>query len=168
MNNHIAIICSEFNKKLVESLYKKAEEEFKKNSHFFSAHYPECHLKAIWVPGAGEIPLAVKWLIEKEQKIKTSSRSRSPIKSTKEKSTSPKLLGVLALGVVIKGQTGHYDFLNGFLQKALWDIQKKYPIPSLFSISLLENKEQFQKRIKRAKESMKALIQMIKLKQSFK
>ena len=47
---------------------------------------------------------------------------------------NPELIAVLALGVIIKGQTGHYDFLNGFLQKSLWDLQKTYSIPILFSI----------------------------------
>ena len=160
--NCISVVCSEFNKKLVEELYHTAEQEFKNHSQFFSSHYPHCELKQTWVPGAGEIPLAVKWLIEQNTKLTLKPQS-SKIKE--EKTNSPYLIGVLALGVIIKGQTGHYDFLNGFLQSSLWDLQKTYSLPIVFSVLLLENREQAQARIIRAKESMNSLIQMIKLKQ---
>ena len=162
--NQIAVVCSEFNKKLVEELYHCAEEEFKEHSQFFSSCYPQCELKQIWAPGAGEIPLTVKWVIEQTPQPSLSTPPRLA-KKIKQKSTSVNLIGVLALGVIIKGQTGHYDFLNGFLQKALWDLQKIYSLPILFSVLLLENREQAKKRIVRAKETMTSLIQMIKLKQ---
>lgn len=157
MSYQIAVVCSEFNKKLVEELYQEAEKEFSKHSQFFSDHYPQCKLKQIWTPGAGEIPLAIKWIIE-QQSLSLNSKNIKPM--------PPKLVGVLALGVIIRGQTGHYDFLNGFLQKALWDLQKNSPCPILFSVLLLENKEQTQQRIVRAKETMNSLIQMMKLKQN--
>ena len=162
--NYISIICSEFNKKLVEELYHKAEKEFKDHSQLFSSHYSNCELKQIWVQGAGEIPLAIKWLIEQSP---NSSASLRFSKTQAEKTSPHNLIGVLALGVIIKGQTGHYDFLKGFLQKALWDLQKTYSLPILFSVLLLENKNQAQTRLIRAKETMNSLIQMIKLKQAF-
>ena len=159
----IAVVCSEFNKKLVEELYHTAEKEFKEHSQFFSAHYPQSELKQIWVPGAGEIPLAVKWIMDKKN---TSSNFKMGIKTANTKSNPANIIGVLALGAIIKGQTGHYDFLNGFLQKALWDLQKTYSLPILFSVLLLENREQAKPRIVRAKETMSSLTQMIKLKQN--
>ena len=159
--NQIAVICSEFNKKLVEELYHTAEQEFKEHSQFFSTHYPNCELKQIWVPGAGEIPLGIKCTMEQQN---ISSNSKMGIKTAITKSDPSNIIGVLALGVIIRGQTGHYDFLNGFLQKALWDLQKTYSFPILFSVLMLENRDQAQDRIIRAKESMKALIKMLKLK----
>lgn len=173
--NHIAVICSEFNKKLVEELYCAAEKEFKDHSQFFSSHYPQCALKQTWAPGAGEIPLTAKWLIEQNEKLASSpcssktqeqNRDSHSSKIQEQNASSRRLIGVLALGVIIKGQTGHYDFLKSFLQKALWDLQKTYSLPILFSVLLLENREQAQARIVRAKETMNSLIQMIKLKQS--
>ena len=144
--NQIAVICSEFNENLVKELYQSAKEEFKEHSQFFSSYYPQCELKTVKVPGAGEIPLAVQWLIEDLQKTQTVN-----------------LIAVLALGVIIKGQTGHYDFLNGLLQKALWDLQKTHSLPIVVSVLLLENRDQAKQRIVRAKESMNSLTQMIKL-----
>ena len=92
------------------------------------------------VPGAGEIPLAVKWAVESGQ-----------------------AQAVLALGALVRGQTTHYDFLCGFLERALWDLQKTYSLPIVFSVLMVENREQAEERIKknRGAEGMKSLIQMI-------
>ena len=60
----IVVVCSEFNKHLVDKLYQTAKEEFKEHLQFFADHYPQSKIKPLWVPGAGEIPLAVKWVIE--------------------------------------------------------------------------------------------------------
>ena len=161
----IAIICSEFNKELVESLYNQAHKEFNKHQQkakklLFGSpakrlsssksltnltrikKISQWKTEQIWVPGAGEIPLAVKWAIEKQT-----------------------VQAVLALGVIIKGQTSHYDFLCGFLQKALWDLQKTYSWPIIFSVLMTKNREQAEERIQknRGAEGMKSLIQMIKL-----
>ena len=96
------------------------------------------------VPGAGEIPLAVKWAIE-----------------------SKNIHAVLALGVILRGQTSHYDFLCGFLQRALWDLQNNSSLPIVFSVLMSENKQQARERIEkgRGSEGMKSLIKMIHLKQ---
>ncbi|MCZ0932002.1 MAG: 6,7-dimethyl-8-ribityllumazine synthase, partial [Oligoflexia bacterium] len=145
--SQIAVVCSKFNKNLVEELYQEAEKEFKEHSQFFSSYYPQCELKPIWTPGAGEIPLTVKWIIEQEHKAKSlSSNSNLKAKSTEQKPALSHLIGILTLGVIIKGQTGHYDFLNGFLQKTLWDLQKAYSLPIVFSILLLENRDQAKPR----------------------
>ena len=183
----IAIVCSEFNKDLVEALYSQAYKEFTKykskaqnilsekakksevspdiksstnklrdtESKTFSkklkmeeaidknSEKPTVNLlEPFWVPGAGEIPLAVKWLIE-----------------------TKKVHYVLALGVIIRGQTSHYDFLCNFLQRSLWDLQKTYSLPIIFSILTTENRKQAEERItqNRGAEGMKSLIQMMKL-----
>ena len=141
----VAVICSEFNKELVEDLYQQAYQEFekyqlqaqkllsqsssalsqsllqessvdlqfiqgqselKKWTKFLPLNQKESliqrfmekvangEIEPYWVPGAGEIPLTAQWLIE--EKIAQA---------------------ILALGVIIKGQTAHYDFLCGFFTK---------------------------------------------------
>lgn len=185
--NKIAVICSEFNKNLVEDLYHSAVLEFEKykqgiqenlsvvsqkkeakkstkllqNLHFFQNQLnpsskslssfkdfiTNCKLEKIFVPGSGEIPLTVKWAIENKN-----------------------FQAVLALGVIIRGQSSHYDFLCNVLQKALWDLQNSYSLPIIFSILMTENRAQAEERIKKGRgaESMKSLIQMIELKSSLK
>ena len=99
------------------------------------------------VPGAGEIPLAVRWAIE-----------------------SKNIHAILALGVILRGQTSHYDFLCGFLQRALWDLQNNSSLPIVFSVLMSENKQQARERIEKGRggEGMKSLIKMIHLKQEIK
>lgn len=189
--NNLAVICSEFNKELVELLYHQANKQFKeyrskarqalssemewslaslsndkwldfiqgkselekliKSQPDQPVHKPlrqfisgmiQLDMKSFWVPGAGEIPLTAKWAIE-----------------------NTKAQAVLALGVIIRGQTTHYDFLCNLLQNALWDLQKTHLIPIIFSVLMVENKQQAEERVKkdRGAEGMKSLIQMIEL-----
>ena len=137
--NRIAIVCSEFNKSLVEKLYQKALEGLKGYKGFKN---PD-QLESYWVPGAGEIPLTVKWAIEKKQAV-----------------------AVLGLGVIIRGQTAHFDFLKDFLNHSLWSLQNQYAVPVVFSVLLLENREQAEARIPRAKSAMQTLLKMLELKQN--
>ncbi len=137
MSKKIAIICSQFNKDLVESLYKDASAELMHS-------IKKVQLDVYWVPGAGEIPLFTKWIIEQK-----------------------KYDGLLTLGVIIRGETTHYDSLCRILEKSLWDLQKKYSLPVIFSILTVENRDQALYRIQkgRGKEHAKTLSQMIKLKE---
>ena len=134
--NTISIVCSEFNKSLVEKLHEKAMAGFKgfKNKY---------QLESYWTPGAGEIPLTVKWAIEKRQAS-----------------------AVLALGVVIRGQTAHFDFLKDFLRSSLWSLQNQYSLPIVFSVLLLEKREQAEDRILRAESAMQTLLKMLELKKN--
>jgi len=152
----LLIIQSEFNKNLVEQLYKSALKGFEEYTNFSldeetngkptenqnsSQIKNPFDLQSIYVPGAGEIPQATHWSLSQESE----------------------LAGILALGVIIRGETPHFDFLSRFLQTALWDLQKSYFTPLVFSVLMLENRDQFQKRIIRASEAMKALLKMIDL-----
>ena len=137
----IYILKSEFNKNLVEELYESALTELQADR--------ELNVKSLWVAGAGEIPQAVQWILQHNSE-----------KLSKEKS----IAGILALGVIIRGKTPHFDFLRDFLQTALWDLQKSFSIPIVFSVLMLENREQFKDRVIRANEAMKALLKMIDLK----
>lgn len=191
----IILICSEFNRSLVERLHGQAHKQFEvykvkacqalskyslEKLQFFSDNLKNeeslkfiqrpseleellnrnldkqaeilqsflnkiSHLyvgSPLWVPGAGEIPLAVQWAMEYEQ---------------------PQ--AVLALGVIIRGQTTHYDFLCNFLERSLWDLQKTHSLPIIFSVLMVENEQQAEERIERERgaEGMKSLIQMIEL-----
>ena len=196
MKSKIAIVCSEFHKDWVKTLYDQAYDELEKYRNkvkrfssrsegknpprvldFIEGSFKHRKLKnktprqvnlffksimdiiqgdiePLWVPGAGELPQGVKWALDYK-----------------------KVEALLALGVVIKGQTPHFDFLRGFLEKALWDLQKTYELPIVFSILMAENKQQVLDRIQGAEHlkkasqpvtqyaraGMKTLIQMIEL-----
>ena len=133
---NICIICSEFNKEIVDSLLKNSETEIQKSKE-------EINYNVVWVTGAGEIPLTAKWAAEKN-----------------------KYDGILALGAVIRGETTHYDTLSRVLETALWDLQKQYSLPIIFSVLMLESREQVKNRVgRRVKEAVQALICMMKTKE---
>ena len=95
------------------------------------------------VPGTGEIPLMARWMIERQ-----------------------KVEGILALGAVIRGETAHYGFLCSFLERALWDLQREYALPVVFSVLMLESRAQAAARLKRGREGARALINMLRLSKS--
>lgn len=102
-----------------------------------------------WVPGAGEISLASEWLIKKH-----------------------KLDGLIAFGLVIKGETDHYYFIKEILEKGLVHLQKTFSLPIIFSVLFVGNKTQAEERIQgkksRGKEAAQALYKMLELKQKIK
>ena len=136
----VGMLCSEYNKDLVLKLYEGAKTEFQKQSLQI--------VKTIWVPGAGEIPQASTWFIEKYN-----------------------LSALLACGVLIRGETAHFESLCRILEKALIPLQNKFSIPVIFSVLMLENRRQAEDRLggskgHRGEEAAQALIKMLRLKQT--
>ena len=134
----VGIICSEFNRDLVEKLHEGAKKKLLKHSLDIAV--------TEWVPGAGEIPLACKWLMEKH-----------------------KLDGVLACGVIIRGETSHFESLCGILEKGLVYLHTHFPLPVIFSVLMLENRAQAENRLggdkgHRGVEAAQVLIKMLQLK----
>lgn len=98
-----------------------------------------------WVPGAGEIPQVSRWLLKKCD-----------------------LDGLLALGVVIRGETSHHESLCRILEKGLLSLQKECSLPVIFSVLMLENRFQAESRLggpkgHRGCEAALALVKMLKL-----
>ena len=101
-----------------------------------------------WVPGAGEIPQASNWFI-----------------------TNYKLDGLLGLGVIIRGETSHYESLCRILEQGLINLQTCFSTPVVFSVLMVENHLQAENRLggskgHRGEEAALTLIKMIKLKNS--
>ena len=186
MDQKLAFVCSEFNKDLVRALYEDARGAFEawrssqkplpssqkepaiapalgERPAGLRASFDKAPLSAkragssprafqadwkaekILVPGAAEIPQAIQWLL-----------------------SGGHCQAVLALGVIIRGETAHFDFLCGFLQKALWSLQKNSLQPLVFSILMTQTRLQAEQRIKQSRgaKDMKSLLQMIELKES--
>ena len=68
-------------------------------------------LTVAWVPGAFELPLLAKKF-----------------------ATSGKFDAVLALGAVIRGDTGHYDFVAGECARGLQDVALATEMPIVFGV----------------------------------
>jgi 6,7-dimethyl-8-ribityllumazine synthase len=76
------------------------------------------HLQVVRVPGAVEIPLAVKVLLEAG------------------------LDGVVALGAVIRGETSHYDYVCAAVERGCTQLQLEYLKPVGFGVLTVEDDAQ--------------------------
>ncbi|MFT6101464.1 MAG: 6,7-dimethyl-8-ribityllumazine synthase [Arenicella sp.] len=77
------------------------------------------NITVVYVPGAFEIPLAVKKM-----------------------ATSGKYDGVVALGAVIRGSTPHFDFVAGECAKGLNSVQLETGVPVGFGVLTVDTIEQ--------------------------
>jgi 6,7-dimethyl-8-ribityllumazine synthase len=75
-------------------------------------------VREVWVPGAFELPLAAQHLL------------------------SAGYDAVVALGCVIRGDTGHYDFVAGECASGLQRVQLDTGKPVVFGVLTTENHEQ--------------------------
>lgn len=73
-------------------------------------------IREVWVPGAFELPLAARALI-----------------------TDGGCDAVVALGCVIRGDTGHYDFVAGECASGLQRVQLDLAAPVVFGVLTTEN-----------------------------
>jgi 6,7-dimethyl-8-ribityllumazine synthase len=77
----------------------------------------------VYVPGAVEIPLAVQALLEKKS-----------------------CDAVVALGIVIRGETSHYDYVCNSVERGCSQLQLEYKKPVAFGVLTTENRGQAEAR----------------------
>ena len=104
MKEKIAIVVSKFNEEITMKMKDKAVQRAKELKADI--------IKIIEVPGAYEIPLAVKKLLENK-----------------------KIQGVATLGTIIKGETNHDEVIAHAIAKKLLDISIEYKKPVSLGIS---------------------------------
>jgi 6,7-dimethyl-8-ribityllumazine synthase len=108
----IGIVVSEWNGHITSKLYEGALETLLK------AGVKEENITLYQVPGAFELPLGAQWLFEKNT-----------------------IDGVIAIGVVIQGETRHFDFVCSGTTQGIVDVTLKYNRPVGFCL-LTDNTEQ--------------------------
>ena len=114
----IAIILPYFNESLGQELLENTAEELKANQ------VKEENIKVARVAGALELPFAAQKLIEKHNPD-----------------------AIIALGIVIRGETSHYDHVIDTTFDGLMSVQLKHNTPISFGILTCENLEQVKARI---------------------
>ncbi|MCJ8276636.1 MAG: 6,7-dimethyl-8-ribityllumazine synthase [Bdellovibrionales bacterium] len=82
----------------------------------------------VYVPGAVEIPIAVQALLEKSD-----------------------CDAVVALGIVIRGETSHYDYVCNSVERGCSNLQLEYKKPVAFGVLTTENRGQAEARCGGAK-----------------
>jgi 6,7-dimethyl-8-ribityllumazine synthase len=112
-----AICVATFYEDLAERLVNGATEAFAEHGVSpASVHVHE-------VPGAFELPLAAKWCAE-----------------------SDRFDGVACLGVVIRGETDHYDYVCGEAARGIADVQLRTGVPCAFGVITCETRGQAEAR----------------------
>lgn len=131
-----ALVASEYNSEFVQGLSDHAEKELRTISPNFQVH----HLK---VPGAFEIPLMVQELAEKKE-----------------------IDAIIALGVIIEGETQHAALVGATVTHSLQQIALKFHVPVIHEVLLVKDAAQARKRcleeeLNRGTEAARAAARMV-------
>ena len=113
----VAIVASRFNEAVVERLVEGAVE-------CLAAHdVPDEYTSVAWVPGAFELPSAVKRI-----------------------ASSGEVDAVVCVGAVIRGDTPHFDHIAGAAAHGITDAALSTGIPITFGVLTTDSAEQADER----------------------
>tara|TARA_Y100000996_G_C22397453_1_gene591736 strand:+ start:371 stop:829 length:459 start_codon:yes stop_codon:yes gene_type:complete len=132
LNLNITIIHSEFNNEIVDNLLETTEKRLIEISN------PK--LTKISVPGAYEIPFAVKKIINLNNAD-----------------------AIICLGVIIRGDTTHYELISENVFRSISEINGMGTIPVINGILTTENEDQAKKRIMNGNYFAESCLRMIEL-----
>ncbi len=137
-NKKIAIVAARFNSFVVEHLISGAKEALLKSGT------KETNIELYYVPGAFEIPLALKKAVN-----------------------TGKFDGIVALGAVIRGGTPHFEYVAGECVKGISQISLESEIPIAFGVLTVDTVEQAIERSgsseNKGVEAAESVIRMISL-----
>lgn len=109
----IAIVAARFNEAIVDSLVKGAVDSLLRHGA------TEKQIELIKVPGAYDLPLVVK-----------------------RAAATGRYDAIVALGVVIRGATAHFDYVAGQCAAGLGDVARESGVPVSFGVLTTETIEQ--------------------------
>lgn len=134
----VAIVRSNYHQDLTKSLERSCRK------HLIASGVAEENITTFEVPGSWEIPL-----------------------TTKNIAKSKKFDGIVTFGIIIKGETYHFEILAEESARALMDISLKFNVPITFGILTTYNLEQAKKRSSgkhnKGIEAAKALLNNIQM-----
>ena len=138
-NEKVAIIASRFNHLITDRLIEGARDAFLRNGG------RDENLDLILVPGAFEIPFALKRALKKE-----------------------KYDGIVCIGAVIRGATPHFDYVSAEATKGIANTTLQFNTPVTFGLLTTDTIEQAIERAgtkagNKGFEAMVGLIEMINL-----
>lgn len=142
-NEKVAIIASRFNHLITDRLIEGAKDAFLRNGG------KEENLSLILVPGAFEIPFALKKAIK-----------------------SNKFDGIVCIGAIIRGATPHFDYVAAEATKGIANVTLQSDTPVTFGLLTTDTIEQAIERAgtkagNKGFEAMVGLIEMINLYRKF-
>jgi 6,7-dimethyl-8-ribityllumazine synthase len=139
----ITIVASQYNSEFTDALVENAQEELSELS-------ANAHIDLIRVPGAFEIPSIVETVMRSE---KTDC--------------------VIALGLIIRGQTSHGDLVANSVTQALQKIAVDHATPIIHEVLIVDDEKQAYARcigtkLNRGREAASAAIAVTDTFQQFK
>lgn len=108
-----SIVVARFNSFIVESLLEGAIDTLKRHG------VNDSDIEIVRVPGAFELPLAVKRVLDKGGYD-----------------------AVIALGAVIRGGTPHFEYVSGECTKGVAQVSLQYDVPVAFGVLTVDSIEQ--------------------------
>lgn len=138
-NKKIAIVVARFNEPVTSRLLAGCEKYLTENG--VSVEKQE----VVWVPGAVELPLLAQTLAKKGS-----------------------FDAVICLGAVIRGETGHYDFVCQQASLGVMQVMLEYSLPVVFGVLTTDNADQAFARAggdhsDKGAESAQTALEMIRL-----
>lgn len=116
----IVLVKTEWNAAIVDELENGCRTELEKHG--------VSRIHTITVPGAVEIPFAIKNHWEKTGKKKRAD-------------------AFIALGTVIRGDTPHFDYVCQAVTAGVAQLNLLLPVPTIFGVLTVNNEEQARERI---------------------
>ncbi len=114
--NKFVIVASQFNQNYTDGLVDSAIDEL-------AAVVPTSRVDLIRVPGAFEIPLATKLVLQNEQPA-----------------------AVICLGLILEGETAHAELIATSVTDQLLSLSLQYETPVVHEVLLVDNHQQAQDR----------------------
>jgi len=139
-NACVVLIKTEWNAEITDQLESSCVTELEK--------LQVKKIKVITVPGAIEIPFAIKKYWEHAEKKKRPD-------------------AFIALGCVIKGDTPHFDYVCHTVTEGVLQLNLSLPVPVIFGVLTVNNQEQAMERIDKGREAAITAMKMMTLKDSF-
>jgi 6,7-dimethyl-8-ribityllumazine synthase len=113
----VAIVASRFNETISKRLVEGALDCLRRHG------VPDDNLQVAWVPGAFELPGAARRFVD-----------------------SGEVDAVVAIGVVIRGQTAHFEYVAGQALTGIGELAARGEIPVTCGVLTAENTEQAEDR----------------------
>jgi 6,7-dimethyl-8-ribityllumazine synthase len=136
--SRLAIVASQYNERFADGLVDSAIDEL-------GEYLPQARVDLVRVPGAFEIPVAVKAILQLEE---------------------PSC--VMALGVIIRGETAHAELVARSVTDGLQQLALQFNTPVIHEVLLLDDEDQAEERClneesNRGHEAARAAATMIEV-----
>jgi 6,7-dimethyl-8-ribityllumazine synthase len=140
----LGIIVSRFNERVTSRLLLSCER------YLNNEGVAQSNRRVVWVPGAVEIPLLAQTFAKSGQYD-----------------------AIICLGAVIRGETGHYEFVCQQVSDGVMRVMLDYHLPVIFGVLTAENDEQAFARAggnhsDKGEESAKTALEMVQLMREYR